>query len=246
MDARNDNKYFKNSFLTGEYEMKDVIAIYGGTFDPPTNGHYHIIEKAVKIFNKVHIVVASNPDKKNYMFSVDKRVSMLQGMIEEIKFKFSLCDISVDILSENTYLASFAHNISSKSVLVRGIRDEIDFSYEQKLCRTNKLIQPNIETIYIMPDDSYSLVSSSWIKGLIGCNGWRNIIEQNTPPNVAIEIKENYLRQIFCKLDSNISTSNKDFFWKEICRLYKNRKYHGYDHLISMFEYTYCGIVVLY
>lgn len=218
----------------------DITAIYGGTFDPPTNGHYHIIEKAAKIFDKVCIVVASNPDKKNYMFSVEDRVEMLKGMITKINSNSFFHDwsvkISIEVLPENTYLAYFADQKScGKGILIRGIRDEIDFSYEQKICRTNKLIQPNIETIYIMPDDSYSLVSSSWIKGLIGCKGWRNIIEQNTPPNIALKIKENYLKQKFYKLNS-ISESNKDYVWEEICKNYKNRKYHGYDHLISMFE----------
>jgi pantetheine-phosphate adenylyltransferase len=211
---------------------------YGGTFDPITNGHLHLIEKACSLFDVVTVVVAENPSKTP-TFSLEQRLEMLKEAISKIPWRGSV--IHVDVLPSHLYLADMAHQRGAK-FLLRGIRDSIDFPYEQATCRTNKKINQKVETIYLMPDDNFSLISSSWVKGLVGRNGWRELLKDSVPSCVLEELKKHYLRKEIEKLLFNPLISsrfvNRDTYDipASILFAYKDRKHHGYDHIIDLLE----------
>lgn len=202
--------------------------IYAGVFDPPTNGHFHMIKKARYIFDQVIVIIASNPSK-NTMFSVDDRMLMLQTMIA------GMYNVKVDTLPSNEYLVSYAKRKYQNISLIRGIRDNIDFSYEQNICRTNKKIDPEVETIYLMPDDSHSLVSSSWVKGLIGMAGWRNVIKDSVSPFVLKVLKERYLKGEMDKilLAHPFKFLPEKFMWEKMLDGYASNSYHNFDHILD-------------
>lgn len=212
------------------------IGIYAGSFDPPTAGHYHMIKKACSIFDHVEVVIAVHPTKKP-MFSVEERLSMLRDMLIDFK------GAKVEVLPDNEYLVSYAKRKYKNVCLIRGIRDNLDFSYEQTICRTNKLIEADVETVYLMPEDAYSLVSSSWVKGLIGMNGWRDVIRDFVTPYVLNVLKEKYLwseiQKIISELFDGDSCSIQGFSWAVGAAMhkgYKANKYHNFDHILDGLE----------
>lgn len=214
--------------------------VYGGTFDPPTMGHYHIIEKASKMFDCVHVVLAENPKKKSLaMFSQDERLLMLNDMVKLIDPTGE--KVKVAVLADFSYLASYAKQIKAQ-FLIRGIRDQLDFGYEQNIYRTNRRIQNNVETIYLMPDDAYSLVSSSWIKGLIGQNGWVNVIKDSVTPFVLNELAKRFVKGKLADLlhstpfQHYIYTSKEETIWDTMLEAYGKNDYHGFYHLIELIE----------
>ena len=157
--------------------------IYGGVFDVITNGHLHIIQKACTMFDNVIVVIAENANKKT-MFTLEERWNMVCEVTKDID------NVQVKILPKDMYLVKFAEQLEA-DFLIRGIRDTIDFPYELNIYRTNRKISQLVETVYLMPDDNFSLVSSSWIKGLMGIQGWKELIKNDVHPYVLkkLEIK---------------------------------------------------------
>lgn len=199
--------------------MKNT-AVYAGTFDPCTFGHKHVIEKAANVFDTVYVVIADNP-AKNPVFSVEDRLKMLAETC------YGIPNVFVTVV-EGKYTAKFAQE--KNAVLVRGIRNNMDHSHETDIYRTNRQIAPDVETFYLMPDDMYSLVSSSWIKGLVGPIGWRDIVSSSVSLFVFHMLKEDYLRREYSKLEkSGVS-------WDEIKKSYSDRPYHNYDHIIDLLQ----------
>lgn len=215
-------------------------AVYGGSFDLPTLGHYQLIKKASTIFNFIWVVVAENASKKSPMFSLPERIEMMEDMAKQIDPYGKT--IKIMALRSSDYLAKFAKNNGAR-FLVRGIRDQIDFSYEQNLYRTNRRIEPDVETIYLMPDDNYSLVSSSWVKSLIGCNGWVDVIRDSVTPFVLEALKKWYLKNklletlnSFKSLYNAPSEGDSLIIWDSVVKGYSGKSYHGLDHIIKMLE----------
>jgi pantetheine-phosphate adenylyltransferase len=211
--------------------MQGKKAVYGGTFDCPTSGHLHIIRKACKIFDSVTVVIAQNPNKKT-LFSIDERKKMVKDMVQE--FNTNSFKVDVKILPNDEYLVSYALSIGA-NFLVRGIRDNIDFLYEQNICITNKKIQKEIETIYLIPDESYGIISSSWVKGLVGMKGWRNVIRDHVTPYTLMKLEEKFLRDIFidvCK-EMGMDQASYNEAWERIVNSYSKNAYHNFDHLID-------------
>lgn len=130
------------------------IAIYPGTFDPVTYGHIDIIKRAQEIFSEVIVAVAHNPHKKP-LFSVKERVQMLKKATADIK--------GVEVTDFDGLVVEFARKKKSR-VLVRGLRMLSDFEYEFQMALTNRKISPDIETIFLMPHESYSYISSKLLK----------------------------------------------------------------------------------
>lgn len=214
--------------------IKERICAYGGTFDIPTIGHLRMIQKACALFDKVLVVVSANPEKTP-IFSESERLSMLTQMIQAIS-KPTRNNISVSVLPSHDYLANYAYKNGAR-YLVRGIRDNIDFPYEQKINRTNKKICSLVETVYLMPEDDYSLVSSSWVKGLVGINGWRELIEDAVPDCVLDALKERYVYNELVKLSKEkpFDMIRISDVW-EAMQAYKNNAYHNFDHIIDGLE----------
>ena len=136
-------------------------AIYPGTFDPVTNGHIDIINRACKIFDKIIVAVADNKDKKT-MFNLKKRVEMMKKATKEFK--------KVEVKSFNTLLVEFAKKENTK-IIIRGLRAVSDFEYELQMGYANKSLDENIDTIYLMPNLDNAFISSSVVRSILKYNG---------------------------------------------------------------------------
>ncbi len=130
------------------------VAIYAGTFDPVTFGHIDLIKRAKEIFPELIVAVAHNPHKKP-LFSVKERLSMLKEATSEQK-GLEVCDF-------DGLVVDFAHKRKAK-VLIRGLRMVSDFEYEFQMALTNRKLSADVETIFLMPHESYSYLSSKLLK----------------------------------------------------------------------------------
>lgn len=130
------------------------IAVYPGTFDPITNGHIDIIKRASKLFDDVYVAVADNPAKEP-LFSVEERVQMVKKSIKGIK------NVAVEDFSG--LVIDYVHKKKS-IVVIRGLRMISDFEYEFQMALTNRKLAGDIETIFMMPSENYSYLSSKLIK----------------------------------------------------------------------------------
>lgn len=134
------------------------IALYPGTFDPVTNGHIDLIIRAHEIFHDVIVAVAHNPHKKP-VFTVTERVAMLKKATANMD--------GVTVTDFNGLVVDFAHKMKA-NVLVRGLRMLSDFEYEFQMALTNRKLAGDIETIFLMPHESYSYLSAKLIKEAAG------------------------------------------------------------------------------
>jgi pantetheine-phosphate adenylyltransferase len=133
-------------------------AIYPGSFDPVTNGHLDIIERGCKLFDEITIAILVNPDKQPF-FSIDERREMLEEVLTGIAK--GNCRLRVDAfegLLVQYAVAQQAHAI------VRGIRAISDYEYELQMALMNRRLEPSIETVFMMPAETYSYVSSRLVK----------------------------------------------------------------------------------
>lgn len=136
------------------------IAIYPGTFDPITNGHLHIAERACKLFDQVIIAVA-NDNYKNNFFSLSERMTMLKESTQHLR--------NAQVQSFTGLLADYARDVGAQAV-IRGLRAISDFEYEMQMAAMNKHLNRELETIFLMAEGDYAFLSSSMIKqvALIG------------------------------------------------------------------------------
>jgi pantetheine-phosphate adenylyltransferase len=136
-------------------------AIYPGTFDPVTNGHIDIINRACKIFDKIIVAVADNKDK-NTMFSLEKRVEFMKKATQKFE--------KVEVKSFSCLLVEFAKKEESK-IIIRGLRAVSDFEYELQMGYANKSLDKEIDTIYLMPNLENAFISSSVVRSILKYNG---------------------------------------------------------------------------
>ena len=155
------------------------IAVFPGSFDPPTNGHLNIIQRASTMFDSIDVVIAVNSEKK-YLFSQEERFSMLKELVKPYK------NVTVHIWEG--LIVNYAKKTGAK-ILLRGIRNTIDFSYEFELSLMNCNLNNEIETLFIPTDQKYLLLKSSSIKELARFGG--NISEM-VPPFVEDALRKKY------------------------------------------------------
>lgn len=187
---------------------------YAGSFDPFTNGHLHLINKAIRIMPGVEltILVANNPDKK-HRFSIEERVNIVRKVFENNP------RIIIEILPSNRYAVEYAKNIGCNA-MIRGIRTEKDFQDESGVYNANKIICPTMETLYIMPDINLSAVSSSLVMALVGPSGWMGAVEQLVPSNTFLNICKKYC----------IKTADAGEFTGDLS-CYDKMPYHNWKHI---------------
>lgn len=133
-------------------------AIYPGSFDPITNGHLDIIQRGCKLFDEIIIAVLVNPEKKPF-FSVEERCEILGEVLKEVDR--GDCTLSVD--SFEGLLVQYAADRKANAI-VRGIRAISDYEYELQMALMNRRLEPAIETVFMMPAETYSYVSSRLVK----------------------------------------------------------------------------------
>jgi len=145
--------------------MKNT-AIYPGTFDPITYGHIDVIQKSLKIFDKI-IIAVSNSNQKKYLFSIDERVEILsRAIFSDLKLNKK----KIQIISFNSLTTDLCKKYKSK-VIIRGLRAVSDFEYEFQLAGMNRKLNDNIETIFLMSDVKNQIISSRLIKEIAELKG---------------------------------------------------------------------------
>lgn len=137
------------------------IAIYPGSFDPITNGHLDIIQRASRLYDKVVVGVLRNGGK-NPVFEPEERVSMIREVTADMK--------NVEVDSFKGLLVDFAKE-KNANVIIKGLRTTMDFEYEFQMALLNKALNPEYETMFMMTDSKYSYISSSMVKELAGFKG---------------------------------------------------------------------------
>ena len=138
-----------------------LIAVYPGTFDPITNGHTDLVNRGIKIFDKIIIAVAENPTK-NTLFTISERVNFIEKIFEGNK--------KIEIFPLNKLLVEFAKDHGA-TVILRGLRAVSDFEYEVQLASMNRSMEPNIESVFMSPAEKYGFLSSSIIKDIAKHDG---------------------------------------------------------------------------
>jgi pantetheine-phosphate adenylyltransferase len=161
-------------------KIQNRIAVYAGTFDPVTIGHLWMIKNGSSLFDQLIVAVGTNPDKKCY-FSLEDRIMMLQESITGYK------NVTVDQYT-NTFLFKYADRVGAKFVL-RGIRSTADYEYEKALSYVNSHFKSEIMTVFLLPPRELVEISSSVVRGLIGPEGWEDVVSKYVPACVLARLK---------------------------------------------------------
>ncbi|OQX75031.1 MAG: pantetheine-phosphate adenylyltransferase [Campylobacteraceae bacterium 4484_4] len=138
-------------------------ALYPGTFDPITNGHLDIIRRAGKIFDTVTIAIAESREK-HPMFSLQKRAAMVRAATETVT------ECRIEVVTFDTLLVDLAHKEETE-IIIRGLRAVSDFEYELQMGYANASLDPEIETIYLMPSLKNAFISSSVVRAILKHHG---------------------------------------------------------------------------
>jgi pantetheine-phosphate adenylyltransferase len=137
------------------------IAIYPGTFDPITNGHLDIIERAIKLFDTVIVTIARN-SSKNPLFSDKERLEMIREVVKHLK--------QVEVDSFDGLLVNYAKKRNATAVL-RGLRAISDFEYEFQLALTNRKLNDSFESVFLMPSERYTYLNSTIVREIARLGG---------------------------------------------------------------------------
>jgi pantetheine-phosphate adenylyltransferase len=157
-----------------------ITAIYPGTYDPVTNGHVDVIQRAAEIFDRVVVGVVGSPAHKQPMFKVEERVEFLEDALSDIG------NVEVDVFKE--LVVEFARKWDAK-VIVKGLRVISDFEWEFQMNQLNRHLAPEIETVYVMASPAVSFVSSSGVKEIAAFGGK---VDELVPDTVARRLAEKF------------------------------------------------------
>lgn len=162
---------------------KDTVAIYPGSFDPITNGHVDLVKRTLRVFDKVIVAIATNPDKDRSLFTVEERLRMinevfagLQGRVQADCFQGLLVD--------------YADQKQSR-VIIRGLRAISDFEYEFQMAMMNHRLKPQLETLFMMTGESEFYTSSRLVKEVVSLGG---NVSGLVPDNVLKKLNERFHR----------------------------------------------------
>lgn len=130
------------------------IAVYPGTFDPVTNGHLDIVRRASRIFDRTYVAISENP-RKNPLFTLDERRALLEEAVQGIA--------KVEVGVFTGLLVQYAKTMKATAI-IRGLRAVSDFDYEFQMALLNRKLEPDLETVYLMPSEEYSYINSTIVK----------------------------------------------------------------------------------
>jgi pantetheine-phosphate adenylyltransferase len=215
----------------GRKKKKETIAVVAGSYDPPTNGHLWLVDEARKVFDKVLVVMAVNPDKRP-TFNDTARAEMFQEIIQDRP------GVSFHTI-QRQFLVDFAKQHKA-TALIRGVRNATDLEQETALSEFNRALAPNIPTMVMIPPKDLQKLSSSFVRGMVGYVGWRDLVRPLVPPVVMTQLTKLYLTQRWDKLAQKLGL-DPVLAKAELTRLTeaygeKSRYYHTMDHIIECLE----------
>ncbi len=140
---------------------KRISAIYPGSFDPMTNGHLDLVERSVRLVDRLVIAILRN-EQKQALFSVEERMEMVREVVQGIP--------NVEVAAFDGLLVDFAGHCGA-SVIIRGIRAVSDYEYELQMALMNRRLRPEIETVFLMAGEAHSFISSRLVKEVIRLGG---------------------------------------------------------------------------
>jgi pantetheine-phosphate adenylyltransferase len=155
------------------------LAVFPGSFDPITNGHLDIVDRGLAVFDRVRMAILMNPEKQP-LFSVEERVAIIGEVYRG--------NPRVDVDTFSGLLVDYARRVGA-SVIIRGLRAISDFEYEFQMALMNRRLNPQIETVFMMPAESYSYVSSRLVKEVFQLGGR---VSDLVPPVVERRLSEKY------------------------------------------------------
>lgn len=158
------------------------IAVYPGSFDPLTNGHLDIIERASSLFSKIYVAVMENPSKAQSLFSLEERLDFLKSALKNNS------KLVVDHF--DGLLVDYARKKKAHAI-IRGLRAVSDFDYEFQMALTNRKLDKKIETVFFMTSDKYSYLSSKLVKEIAGFGGQ---VKDLVPKEVEKGLKQKFRR----------------------------------------------------
>lgn len=135
--------------------------VYPGTFDPITNGHTDLVTRAAKVFDRVVVGVAESPHKKP-LFGLEERISLCRGELDRLG--------NVEVVGFHILLIDFVSEVGA-DVIIRGLRAVSDFEYEFQLASMNRNLAPEIETLFMTPDENFGFISSTLVKEIARLGG---------------------------------------------------------------------------
>ncbi|GAA6167092.1 pantetheine-phosphate adenylyltransferase [Sessilibacter corallicola] len=157
--------------------MKKVV--YPGTFDPITNGHVDLVERACRLFDHVVVAVAAST-KKNPLFTMEERVEQAQKVLSHLD--------NVEVIGFDVLLAALVENLNAQAVM-RGLRAVSDFEYEFQLANMNRALSPNMESLFLTPAEHLSYISSSLVREIASLGG---DVSNFVPPLIVDCLKEKF------------------------------------------------------
>jgi len=158
-----------------------IKAVYPGTFDPVTNGHLDVIRRGSVIFDKLIVSVGCNPLKES-LFSVEERMEMIRYNVKDLK--------NVDVDCFSGMLVDYLVKVKT-NIILRGIRTVSDFEYEFQRALTNRVLNKNVETVFVMTSEQYSFLNSTLIREAASLGG---NVGQFVPPDVEKRLMKKYNR----------------------------------------------------
>lgn len=159
-----------------------TTALFPGSFDPITNGHLDLLKRATRLFEKVIVTVAVNNQKKS-LFTGPERVDLIRECIENEPWRDQ-----IEVEEFTGLLIDFARK-KEVSVLIRGVRQVSDFEYEFRMALTNRRLAPEIDTLFLMPDEQLTFISASIVKEIAA---WGGNLTSFVPERVAKALNEKY------------------------------------------------------
>jgi len=164
--------------------MTQNIAIYPGSFDPITNGHVDLVKRALRVFDKVIVAIATNAGKDTSLFTVEERLEMIREVFDALKDR-----VKAD--SFQKLLVDYAER-KQAPVIIRGLRAVSDFEYEFQMAMMNHRLKPNVETFFMMTGESQFYISSRLVKEVVSLGG---NVEGLVPNNVLKKLNRKFRQE---------------------------------------------------